>query len=230
MSGGASSAADALFILGDLFEVWIGDDCLASAKNDFLRSCIESIRECATQIPVYFMAGNRDFLLGPDAAKAANMTWLPDPAIVTLGDQRIVLTHGDALCTDDVPYQAFRRQVRSSQWQSDFLAKPLTERAAIARGLREASKAQQAKQYAEKKSWADVNDEAALDWLEQANATTLIHGHTHHANDHPLPGGRMRVVLSDWDANASPPRAQVLKVMNSGAMERQDIPAKVRPA
>ncbi|MEO7127278.1 MAG: UDP-2,3-diacylglucosamine diphosphatase, partial [Rhodoferax sp.] len=130
----------------------------------------------------------------------------------TFAGQRWLLTHGDALCLDDVDYMAFRAQVRNTNWQRDFLAKPLTERRAIARGLREQSEARKRSGV----SYGDVDGPAARRWLQAARAATLIHGHTHKPADHDMGAGLARVVLTDWDAAAIPPRAEVLRLAAAG--------------
>jgi UDP-2,3-diacylglucosamine hydrolase len=205
-----STAADAVFILGDLFEVWVGDDVLQ--EDGFEHQCAQVIAQTAARVPVFFMHGNRDFLVGTGLMTACNTTLLNDPSVLTFNNQRWLLSHGDALCVDDTAYMAFRQQVRGADWQLAFLAKPLAERLAIARGLRQQSEAL-------KKSgadYADVDTQAARQWLAQANAQTLIHGHTHKPANHALGSGLQRVVLSDWDASATPPRAEVLRLSSAG--------------
>lgn len=200
------SLADAIFILGDLFEVWVGDD--AATPGSFESACAQVISSTARRADVFFMHGNRDFLVGPAFMAQCHATLLPDPTVLAFAGERYVLSHGDALCLDDTAYQQFRATVRSDAWQQDFLAKPLATRQAIARGLRLQSEAQ-------KKSgavYADVDIAAAADCLQTAQAGHLIHGHTHRPADHALPGGLHRLVLSDWDADAQPPRAEVLRL------------------
>lgn len=216
--------ADALFILGDLFEVWIGDDVLAPASPEasddpdtrFWRDCARLLHAYGQDTPVYFMAGNRDFLLGPAGCSICGMTGLPDPTVLTFHEQRWLLSHGDALCLEDADYQRFRAEVRHPSWQRSFLARPLAERAALARDLRCQSEARKAAQAGDPSLWADVDAAAARDWLMQARAHTLIHGHTHRPAQHTLgtaPGDDLqRVVLSDWDVSARPPRAEVLRL------------------
>jgi UDP-2,3-diacylglucosamine hydrolase len=158
------------------------------------------------------MHGNRDFLLGEDFAKDCGLTLMADPMVLSFDAQRYLLSHGDALCLGDVDYQQFRQQVRSEAWRNAFLAKPLTERQAIAHSLRALSETRKASGT----TYADVDTPMALQWLEAAQASTLIHGHTHRPAEHVL-GQRndktlLRVVLSDWDADASPPRLEVLRL------------------
>ena len=203
----ASAEWDALFILGDLFEVWVGDDTLADpSRGSFWRQCADVIHQASLRMPVYFMPGNRDFLVGPALLAASGMTGLADPTALQWGDQRWVLSHGDALCLADKPYQAFRADVRTSTWQTAFLARPLDDRLALARQMREASEQRKTSVQA----WVDVDNAAAAALLTRSSATLLIHGHTHMPATHDLGGGLTRRVLSDWDAQGEPPRLQVL--------------------
>lgn len=205
-----TTLADAVFILGDLFEVWVGDDALV--EGSFEAQCAQVIRQTAARVPVFFMHGNRDFLVGHDLMTACHTTLLDDPSLLTFHGQRWLLSHGDALCLGDTAYMAFRKQVRSADWQKTFLAKPLAERQTIARGLRQQSEAR--KQTGA--DYADVDTQAARQLLLQANASTLIHGHTHKPANHDLGDGLQRVVLSDWDVEAIPPRAEVLRLSRAG--------------
>lgn len=205
-----TTPVDAVFILGDLFEVWVGDDALV--EGSFEAQCAQVIRQTAARVPVFFMHGNRDFLVGHDLMTACHATLLNDPSLLTFHGQRWLLSHGDALCLGDTAYMAFRKQVRSADWQKTFLAKPLAERQTIARGLRQQSEAR--KQTGA--DYADVDTQAARQLLLQANASTLIHGHTHKPANHDLGDGLQRVVLSDWDVEAIPPRAEVLRLSRAG--------------
>jgi UDP-2,3-diacylglucosamine hydrolase len=207
--------ADAVFILGDLFEVWVGDDIVRTTNDpeaDFVRQCQHILQATAQRLAVYFMHGNRDFLLGHAFAQNCGMTLLPDPSVLAFEDRRWLLSHGDALCLGDVDYQRFRQQVRSTAWQTDFLAKPLAERQVIAHGLR----AQSELRKTGGANYADTDENMALQWLKAAEATTLIHGHTHKPADHELSQQdvrqRHRLVLSDWDADAVPPRLEILRL------------------
>ncbi len=207
-----TTPADAVFMLGDLFEVWVGDDVVSADPSGFEAECAEVLQRSAAQRPLFFMHGNRDFLVGQQLMALCGATLLDDPTVFSFSGQRWLLSHGDALCLDDTAYMAFRQQVRSAQWQQNFLAKPLAERQAIARGLREQSEAR-------KQSgahYADVDRAAALQWLHAAHAPVLIHGHTHKPATHDLGQGFSRVVLSDWDVSATPPRAEVLRLSPSG--------------
>ncbi|MDP2015515.1 UDP-2,3-diacylglucosamine diphosphatase [Hydrogenophaga sp.] len=211
----AHERADALFILGDLFEVWVGDDVLdssASTDQTFWRACADALKAFSFHTPVYFMAGNRDFLLGAEGLTACGMQGLNDPTTLDFLGQHWLLSHGDALCLADTDYMLFREQVRQPIWQREFLARPLAERTAIARGLREQSEARKRSTAGDPSLWADVDTAAARTALQTANAHTLIHGHTHRPAEHALGDGLQRVVLSDWDAGAQPPRAEVLRL------------------
>lgn len=219
----AHTRADALLILGDLFEVWVGDDIThapCDPEGAFALQCQHVLEKTSTRLPVYFMHGNRDFLLGPAFAKASGMTLLTDPTVLDFDRQRWLLSHGDALCLDDVDYQQFRQQVRSDAWRTTFLDKPLAERQVIAHNLRKQSNSRKTSGT----PYADVDTALALQWLDAAQANTLIHGHTHHPADHTL-GHRhgktvRRLVLSDWDDDATPPRLQVLRLRAGLTPER----------
>ena len=214
-----TTPADAVFILGDLFEVWVGDDAVEGDLLDpaagFDARCVQAMGNAASRLALFFMHGNRDFLVGQALMDLCNATLLADPTVLVFPagtGRRWLLSHGDALCLDDVDYMQFRSQVRSPEWQHAFLARPLAERQAIARGLREQSEArkQSGAQY------ADVDTQAARQWLQAASSRTLIHGHTHKPAVHDLGGGLSRVVLSDWDLGAPAPRAEVLRLTASG--------------
>lgn len=205
-----TTPADAVFILGDLFEVWVGDDVLD--ERGFESQCAQVMQQTASRVPVFFMHGNRDFLVGNALMTSCGATLLDDPTVISLDNNRWLLSHGDALCLDDADYMQFRLLVRNADWQQAFLAKPLSDRQAIARGLRQQSEAKKDSGA----TYADVDDEAARQWLEQANCPTLIHGHTHKPATHDLGHGLQRVVLSDWDMAAATPRAEVLRLSAQG--------------
>jgi UDP-2,3-diacylglucosamine hydrolase len=212
----ASTPADALFILGDLFEVWVGDD--AAAVPGFAAECGEVLRATAARIAVFFMPGNRDFLIGKRFLESCRTTLLPDPSVLHFDGRRWLLTHGDALCLADTEYMGFREQVRNAAWQQEFLAKPLEQRQAIARALRRQSEDRKHSGV----QYADVDGDAALAWLRAAGAQALVHGHTHRPADHLLGPRGWRAVLSDWDAGAEPPRLQVLRLTAAG-MQRINL-------
>ncbi len=213
------SRAEAIFILGDLFEVWVGDDLAeaspssaADSHESFVHRCAAVLKKAAQQRKLFFMHGNRDFLVGQRFMSACGVTLIADPTVLDWVDgsanHRCLLTHGDALCLADVDYQEFRNTVRAPSWQQDFLAKPLTERQNIARGLRTQSEARKRSAM----RFVDLDPAATLQELDKARASLMIHGHTHQPADHDLGGGRLRVVLSDWDATAQPPRLEVLQL------------------
>ena len=230
-----TTRADALFILGDLFEVWVGDDSVepqtltTDKANGFEARCAQLIKSASQRLDVYFIHGNRDFLLGPAFAASCNMSLLTDPCTLEFGGQRWLLSHGDALCLDDTDYQHFRTQVRNPEWQQAFLAKPLIERQEIARSLR--AQSEQLKRSTA--VYADVDTQAACHWLNTAQASTLIHGHTHRPADHELACGlnqvRRRLVLSDWDATATPARMEVLR-LNSDPKTKDNCTLQRLPA
>ena len=212
----ATTPADAVLILGDLFEVWVGDD--AAAQDPFLQSCADVLKRSAQRTHVAFMHGNRDFLVGRDFLAPCGVPTLLDPTLLELGAQRLLLTHGDALCLGDKPYQAFRLQARNPEWQHAFLSKPLAEREAFARSLRALSESQKH----EGMSFADADPEMSLFWLQQAQAHELIHGHTHQPATHALGSGQ-RHVLSDWSLDHAPIRAQVYRLHRDGPAERLNL-------
>lgn len=218
----AQTPADALFILGDLFEAWVGDDCLDEAPASFENRCVQTLREAASKLALFIMQGNRDFLMGQSLMRACGAQLLQDPTVLDCQGQRCLLSHGDALCLTDTDYLAFRQQVRSARWQSDFLAKPLAERQAVALALRQQSQQTQAQKQQAGAPFADVDGPAAVRWLKSARAQLLIHGHTHQPAQHTLGDGLSRQVLSDWDGDAQPPRAQVLR-LSGGQWQRIDL-------
>jgi UDP-2,3-diacylglucosamine hydrolase len=203
----SESPAQALFVLGDLFEAWVGDDVLSAPSGSFERRVVNALHEASERMAVFWMVGNRDFLTGPAFAGACGAQPLADPCRLQLAEEAVLLSHGDALCLDDRDYLAFRAKVRSAAWQKDFLAQPLHQRQAQARQMREQSQARQQSA----RSYADVDDEAARSWLREWQVSHLVHGHTHRPAEHDLGAGLRRSVLSDWCDSARPPRAQVLR-------------------
>lgn len=213
-----TSNADAILLLGDIFEVWVGDDAAATAgfENDLLTA----LSEAAQGRWVGFMPGNRDFLVGPRALAMARMHALPDPLCLQAWGHRWLLSHGDALCVADTDYQAFRRQVRSPAWQASFLAQPLSQRLDTGRRMREASETRKATQTPEQ--YADVDLAASMALMVTARATTLIHGHTHRPGSEAWGGeGGQRYILSDWDLDAAPPRGDVLTLSAQGVQRHR---------
>ena len=218
-----STPANAVFLLGDVFEVWVGDDVLSDpTKQDerFEARCAREMAAAAQRLSLFFMHGNRDFLVGQALMTSCGATLLADPTVLDFGGQRWLLSHGDALCLDDTEYLQFRQQVQQPAWREAFLAKPLAEREAIARSLRTQSEARKHSGA----TYADVDNAAARQWLQAAGAHTLIHGHTHRPATHDLGQGLQRVVLSDWDAAATPPRAEVLR-LNASGLQRLPLAA-----
>lgn len=230
-----STDADAVFLLGDLFEAWVGDDSALGGGPDggpgldtragFAADCARVLRQAAARRPLFFMHGNRDFLVGEPLAQACGFTLLPDPTVLLFAGHRWLLTHGDLLCLSDQAYLRYREQMRRPEFLRQVLTRPLAEREAQARQMREASQAHQsALQSTSRNGMADhvdVDEPEVLRWLQAAGCEAMIHGHTHRPADHePAPGLR-RLVLSDWDCLAQPPRAQVLRLRADGSVHRQ---------
>jgi UDP-2,3-diacylglucosamine hydrolase len=213
----AGTDADAVFILGDLFEVWVGDDARSAT---FEATCVQILAQASARLALYFMPGNRDFLVGAALLEAAGMRPLADPTRLDAFGGAWLLTHGDALCLADVDYQRFRAEVRSESWQRAFLDRPMTERLAIARQLRDAS--QRRRQAGEMEGWGDVDVDAAAAWLRAADAQTMIHGHTHRPGVSELAPSLVRHVLSDWDFDLDPawPRGEALRLEAGGLVRR----------
>ena len=205
--------ADAVFILGDLFEVWVGDDM---AERGFEARCAEVLSAAAAERTVGFMAGNRDFLVGDALLEANGVVRLADPTIVAAFGERVLLSHGDALCIDDIPYQRYRAIVRRPAVQRAFGILPFAARRALGNALRRRSGRREPR---EPGGYVDVDAGAALAWMRGAHAPTLIHGHTHAPATHALAPGAVRHVLSDWELDGSThPRAEVLRWTASGVV------------
>jgi UDP-2,3-diacylglucosamine hydrolase len=187
--------AEALYILGDLFEYWLGDDMILPDYRD----AISAMRALADSgVPVYVMYGNRDFLMGEVFCRESGVTLLEEPARLDLHGRPTLLLHGDILCTDDVPYQQFRRMVRDPAWQRDMLARSPEERLALARKYREVS---QAEISGKSSAIMDVNQQAVEQTLRDHGVAQMIHGHTHRPaiHDFTLDGhAARRIVLGDW--------------------------------
>jgi len=255
-----TTQADAVFLLGDVFEVWPGDDAI-DERGSFERHCCALLARAARLRAIYCMHGNRDFLLGQDLRRCGappspqllsrqrerdfflpsptcgrgaggegradicvspigigftrhcRIPVLNDPTVLFFMGQRWLLSHGDALCLGDVEYQHFRRQVRNPQWQAALLARPLHERRAFAVQARNQS---QARKDSGTTHYADVDTQAALQWLHATDCHALIHGHTHRPADHRLNAHHTRHVLTDWDMHATPPRAEILRLSATG--------------
>jgi UDP-2,3-diacylglucosamine hydrolase len=202
--------AEALYILGDLFEYWAGDDDLSSPFNQHICDLLRGLATHGTRL--FIMHGNRDFLMDEELGSACNATLLDDPALIDLYGTPTLLMHGDTLCTDDTEYQQFRKMVRDDRWQSQFLAQPLAARKALIEQLRTQSKDGKQTKAME---IMDVNANAVDAVLRQHGYPRLIHGHTHRPARHlHHPDGRNceRWVLGDWDAG----QASILKADASG--------------
>lgn len=200
--GGRARAAEHLHILGDLFEVWPGDDCIDDPDDTFNRDIVDALRALSDSgVRLSVMHGNRDFLLGDEFSTRSGASTLPDPYLLSLPDWQFVLAHGDSLCTDDKDYQAFRAQVRDPAWRLSFLAKPLHERKAIATVLRQQSEQAKREKMKQSQYLMDLNPGDTDDFLREHGYATFIHGHTHHpaTHDHLVDGIHVeRWVLADW--------------------------------
>ncbi len=221
------SPADAIVLLGDLFDVWVGDDVLD--QSGFERDCVERLREVATTHALYFMSGNRDFLVGPRFLGECQAHRLSDPTHLHAWGIDVVVTHGDAWCLADNDYLRFRAQVRDPAWQAAVLAEPLAKRRELALQIRHASEQRKTAQGAE--SYGDVDESHAEAWLKVARATVLIHGHTHRPSSGPYAGQATRHVLSDWEADSTPPRGDLLRWTAAGFERRSAFePAPASPS
>ena len=212
--------APAVLMLGDLFEAWVGDD---ARHAGFERQCLQVLQQASRQRRLAFMPGNRDFLVGDAMLADAGVTRLADPTVLLAFGQRWLLSHGDALCTADTDYQAFRQQVRSPGWQQVFLAQPLAERQRQARAMRDASSAHQAAMAPG--DWSDVDADEALRWLQAAAAPVLVHGHTHRPGTHLLAPGHRRQVLGDWSFDGGPPHRAACLRLSAAGLQALDLAA-----
>jgi UDP-2,3-diacylglucosamine hydrolase len=213
---GEARGADALHVLGDLFEAWVGDDDdgeLAAIVGDAFRALHDA------GVPITFIRGNRDFLLGQDYADRAGMTLRPDPCVIPLYGEPTLILHGDLLCSDDHAYLAFRRQVRDPAWQATFLAQPLAQRRAFAQKARAASQATQQQQSLE---IGDATGGAVSEMFARFGIRRMIHGHTHRPRIHAHRVGERdceRIVLGDWYEQGS-----VLRVERDGVATLSRLP------
>jgi len=220
--GGRARQADELFILGDLFEAWIGDDDCDAPFNAEVVAALRLASESGLKISA--MHGNRDFLLGTGFTAATGVKLLNDPYILSTAEWQFVLSHGDALCLDDTAYMAFRTQVRNPEWQAALLAKPLAERRAIAAHMREVS---ESSQRGKENPYTDLQAAATDDFLREHGYATFIHGHTHQParHDHIVDGIHVeRWVLADWHEA----RGECL-VWDGEALSREAITLENRP-
>jgi len=213
-----ASRAERLYLLGDIFEYWAGDDDIETPYN---RDIVNALRRVSDSgVAVYWIAGNRDFLVGHAFAEAAGLTILEDPHVIHLAGRDITLAHGDAQCTDDTAYMAFRAQVRQPAWQQQFLGMPLAQRKAIIEGVRQNSKDANKEKSAE---IMDVNADAIRGVYEQTGTWTLIHGHTHRPALHVDESGsqtRLRYVLPDWEYDVEPVRGGWMSLTSDGVLHR----------
>lgn len=217
---GPARAAARLYILGDLFEYWAVDDDLDDPLNTHVAGLLADLAESGCQ--VFFMPGNRDFLIGADFAARARLQLLAEPARIELGNEAVLLCHGDSLCTDDLAYQAFRSQVRNPAWQAQFLGQPLAVRKQVIAGVRMKSEEAKSEKAA---AIMDVNAEAVIALLREHGVHQLIHGHTHRPADHQVdvdgsPGQRR--VLADWRDENGTAGGEVL-VWADGKLSRQPL-------
>jgi UDP-2,3-diacylglucosamine hydrolase len=215
----AHTQADAVFILGDLVEAWIGDD---ARHTGFEARLAQALTGAARLRPTYLMVGNRDFLIGPELLQACGVQPLADPTTIRAFGRQGLFIHGDQLCLVDTAYQEFRKLVRAPQWQQNFLGQALTTRRQIAEKMRAESAAQQTKNSTESLLWADIDADTAVQWLSQTQSSFLVHGHTHRPATEALSAQHTRYVLSDWDVDhAAPPRAEVLRWSASGLVRME---------
>ncbi len=207
-----AAQSPALYVPGDLFEAWIGDDDDADLPAR-VGSALRDVADGGTRVA--FIRGNRDFLVGNDYAARAGFEILPDPCVIAPGGEPILLLHGDLLCWDDLAYLAVRRQVRDPEWQRALLARPLAERRAFAQAARQSSAAHQ--QSAAALEVGDAAPRAVEDFFRRYGVTRMIHGHTHRPAVHDLVVDgvpRQRIVLGDWYEQGS-----VLRLYEDGRFE-----------
>jgi UDP-2,3-diacylglucosamine hydrolase len=197
--------AERLYLLGDIFEYWAGDDDLPDPFHGHIVEALHAL--AAAGVALYWLAGNRDFLAGTDFAQAAGLTLLAEPHVIEVAGTPIALVHGDAQCTDDQAYMAFRAQVRDPAWQAQFLAMPLAQRKAIIAGLREGSRA--------------AHTEKSYELMDvAASAVNALH---HRPALHRGPDGRARYVLPDWELDLAPVRGGWIAIDTAGRITRHDL-------
>ncbi|MFZ6742687.1 UDP-2,3-diacylglucosamine diphosphatase [Undibacterium sp. JH2W] len=206
----------ALYLLGDLFEYWVGDDNISDTYNLAIVQALRKVHDHGVHL--YWIAGNRDFLIGSDFSAATGAALLNDPSVIDLAGKKVVLSHGDAQCTDDQAYMEFRQKVRHIEWQKTFLTMPLEQRKKIIEGLRTESKMEQ-----KQKSVAimDVNADAIAALFLQTSTNTMIHGHTHRPAIHSS-HGQTRYVLPDWECDSQDKRGGWLAAYSDGSMQTFD--------
>jgi len=211
--------AERLYLLGDIFEYWAGDDDLADPFNEHIVGALRALADSG--VALFWLAGNRDFLVGPAFARAAGLMLLDEPHTLAVAQTHVVLVHGDAQCTADAKYMAFRAQVRDLQWQQQFLALPLAQRKSIIAGLREGSRqAHGEKSY----ELMDVAPGAVTALHADSGADTIIHGHTHRPALHvDAATGRRRFVLPDWELDETPQRGGWIALDVDGNLTRHGL-------
>ena len=191
-----ASKAEKLYILGDLFEAWIGDD----DQNDFISNIQSALLKINKTTEVFFMHGNRDFLIGSEFASSSGLKLLNDPCSEEMFGNQVLLMHGDLLCIEDHDYQAFRKTSRDPKWQNEFLTKTIQERQEIAHNLRTISKEATG---TKKEEIMDVSAAEVIRTMKESSVNLLIHGHTHRPKSHKITVNDQpaeRIVLGDWDA------------------------------
>jgi UDP-2,3-diacylglucosamine hydrolase len=207
----AETPAQAVFLLGDVFEVWVGDDARFAPCEQRI---VQMLKAASSRLKLFFLPGNRDFLVGKDMLTDCGMPEpLADPTVLEAFGQRWLLSHGDAQCLGDAAYQRLRLQLRDPTWQQALLAKPLAERRAFAKQARDASRSAQAAMLMD----AELDADTCRAQLKAAKAQVLIHGHTHRPALHDLGEGLQRYVLSDWDFDSDGAvRGDVLRLSAAG--------------
>ena len=213
-----------LYILGDMFEYWVGDDDIHDKYNAEVVQSLHKLTAAGVQL--FWIAGNRDFLIGEDFAAATGVRLLQDPSVITVAGKKIAICHGDAQCTDDIAYMQFRAQVRAMEWQRNFLALPLTQRKTIVQGMRESSKMQQSQK---ELSIMDVNPSAIAQLFASTGCHYLIHGHTHRPALHEHEG-QYRYVLPDWDCDEAHPRGGWISIDEHGKIHRINLSGDATPS
>ncbi len=211
--GSIQAEAEELYILGDLFEYWIGDDALYLLGQAEAATALKQLTE--NGVKIFIMHGNRDFLIGDDFTSNIGGTLLPAEFMIQIGSQSVLLMHGDSLCTDDIEHQRFRKIVLAKEWQKAFLSLPLQERKARAEAMRSQSENSKAKKQME---IMDVNLNSVTKIMQQYQADILIHGHVHKRGVHQveLNGHKgLRYVLGDWDSN----KDGVIRINSAGEFE-----------
>ena len=214
---GPARAAQALYLMGDMFEYWVGDDDINAPYH---QSICAALHDCTNAgVRLYWMHGNRDFLVGAEFADRCGLQLLPERQSLRAGDKTIVITHGDAECTGDLAYMQFRKQVRNSQWQQQFLSQPLEKRRDIAKQMRAQSQQKQSAAMV----LSDVDEDAVSSLAKTHQAHILIHGHTHRPALHQY-ADFSRYVLPDWDCDhATSPRGGWLALLSDGSLQAYDV-------